>query len=174
MLCCCRAAAGIKQEAPGSRAAGAGGKPSMRYLQRYYHKGAFFQDDEHRDDALFSRDFMEATGEDATVDRALLPEVMQVKKWGLKGRTRYTHLADQDTTLGDLARQQHGARAKKARDAGTVSTLTGLDALGAAGTGMTRDQALRASNPWSVRGRQGRQGRGQRAEGKRRREASRE
>lgn len=30
----------------------------------------------------------------------MLPEVMQVRsKWGLKGRTKYTHLADQDTTL---------------------------------------------------------------------------
>jgi len=68
----------------------------MRYLQRYYHAGAFFSDS--RDESLFSRDFQQATGEDRTVDRSLLPKVMQVKKFGIKGRTKYTHLTDQDTS----------------------------------------------------------------------------
>jgi len=45
------------------------------------------------------RDFSAPTGEDRTVDRTLLPKVLQVKKFGLKGRTKYTHLVDQDTSL---------------------------------------------------------------------------
>mgnify|MGYP003871016447 CR=1 FL=1 len=71
-------------------------KGKMQYLQKYYHKGVFYLD-EHED--VFKRDFTAATGVDADVDRSVLPEVMKVKKWGLKGRTKYTHLVDQDTTV---------------------------------------------------------------------------
>ena len=34
-------------------------------------------------------------------DRAALPKVMQVKDFGFQGRTKYTHLSDQDTTFVD-------------------------------------------------------------------------
>ena len=81
---------GVAAESAQSRA-------SLRFLQRYYHVGAFFADS-RKEDAAFTRDFNAATGEDRTVDRALLPAVMQVKRFGLKGRTKYTHLADQDTS----------------------------------------------------------------------------
>lgn len=46
--------------------------------------------------------FSAPTGIDADMDKSMLPAVMQVRsKWGLRGRTKYTHLADQDTTLRD-------------------------------------------------------------------------
>jgi len=71
-------------------------KGTYRFLQKYYHPGAFFQSTEEETQ---QRDFSAPTGEDRTVDRTLLPKVLQVKKFGLKGRTKYTHLVDQDTSL---------------------------------------------------------------------------
>lgn len=73
-------------------------------MQKYWHKGAFFQDD--ADDAFAStskkldildRDYNAPTGEDK-LDRTLLPEVMQVKNFGRRGRTKWTHLKNEDTT----------------------------------------------------------------------------
>jgi len=47
---------------------------------------------------LKRHDFTEAT--ESTVDVSVLPQVMQVRNFGKRGRTKYTHLVDQDTTAG--------------------------------------------------------------------------
>lgn len=52
------------------------------------------------DQELFKRDFSAATLEDH-FDKTILPKVMQVKNFGRSGRTKYTHLVDQDTTQRD-------------------------------------------------------------------------
>ncbi|KAL4243911.1 Micro-fibrillar-associated protein 1 C-terminal domain-containing protein [Abortiporus biennis] len=70
-------------------------KGQQKFLQKYWHKGAFHQDEE----ILKRHDFTEAT--ESTVDVSLLPKVMQVKNFGKRGRTKYTHLLDQDTTAGN-------------------------------------------------------------------------
>lgn len=48
---------------------------------------------------LKRHDFTEAT--ESTIDMTLLPKVMQVKNFGKRGRTKYTHLLDQDTTASN-------------------------------------------------------------------------
>eukprot|EP00871_Galdieria_phlegrea_P005727 jgi/Galph1/641/GphlegSOOS_G5368.1 len=79
-------------------------KPKMAFLQKYYHKGVFFleQDESGRyKEDIYNRNFMEATEEDL-VDRTFLPKPMQTRRgqFGFKGRTKYTHLTDEDTTFG--------------------------------------------------------------------------
>ena len=78
-------------------------------MQRYYHKGAFFQDD--ADDAFASRNIRGDAGDDVLdrdyaaartgedkINFESLPEVMRVRKWGKVGRTKWTHLSNEDTS----------------------------------------------------------------------------
>lgn len=67
-------------------------KGQQKFLQKYWHKGAFHQDAE----ILQKHDYTEATA--STVDVSMLPKVMQVRNFGKRSRTKYTHLVDQDTT----------------------------------------------------------------------------
>ena len=69
-------------------------KGKYRFLQKYYHRGAFYLD---KDDTTLRQDFSKPTLEDH-FDKSILPKVMQVKNFGRSGRTKYTHLLDQDTT----------------------------------------------------------------------------
>jgi len=73
-------------------------KNKLRFMQRYYHKGAFFRDGDDKD--IHNRDFSAPTGDDH-FDKEKLPKIKQVKNFGRSGRTKYTHLADQDTTQAD-------------------------------------------------------------------------
>ncbi|KAG6415998.1 hypothetical protein SASPL_123419 [Salvia splendens] len=78
-------------------------KQKWRFMQKYYHKGAFFQSnaDDHAGTAgahsIYTRDFSDPTGEDK-MDKTILPKVMQVKHFGRSGRTKWTHLVNEDTT----------------------------------------------------------------------------
>lgn len=71
-------------------------KSDYKFLQKYYHKGAFFGDLESSE-SVVKRDYAQPTGEDRA-NRALLPEVMQVRNFGKRGRTKWTHLTAEDTT----------------------------------------------------------------------------
>ncbi|CAN4108903.1 unnamed protein product [Withania somnifera] len=78
-------------------------KQKWKFMQKYYHKGAFFQSDADDiagtsgADSIYHRDFSAPTGEDK-LDKSILPKVMQVKHFGRSGRTKWTHLVNEDTT----------------------------------------------------------------------------
>ena len=79
-------------------------KVAYNYMQKYYHKGAFFQGNEEdglteEQRNLLSRDFNMPTGEDK-MDKSVLPAVLQKRAgtFGKKGNSKWTHLTDQDTT----------------------------------------------------------------------------
>ncbi|OUS42404.1 micro-fibrillar-associated protein 1 [Ostreococcus tauri] len=81
-------------------------RPKMAFMQKYYHKGAFFQ--ESADDAfgtagaddIYKRDFSAPTASER-YDKSLLPKAMQVRKgtFGRSGQTKWTHLANEDTSM---------------------------------------------------------------------------
>lgn len=81
-------------------------KQKWKFMQKYYHKGAFFQEapDDTRGtagtDQILKRDYSAPTGEDK-FDKSILPKVMQVKHFGRSGRTKWTHLTNEDTTQFD-------------------------------------------------------------------------
>lgn len=70
------------------------------FLQKYHHKGSFFQDMD-----ILKKDYSGKT--ENQVDMSLLPSVMQVRDYGKAGRSKWTHLANEDTS-----RQQHDHRLK--------------------------------------------------------------
>lgn len=88
------------------------GRGKMAHLQKYVHKGAFFQTDD-RDEEMdedvreaMQRDLAGARFEDDVLDKTALPEYMQVRdmtKIGRSGRTRYKDLKSEDTGVwGDI------------------------------------------------------------------------
>ncbi|KAK0836653.1 hypothetical protein LTR02_013934, partial [Friedmanniomyces endolithicus] len=84
------------------------GKEKMGFMQKYYHKGAFFgaagdgdgeeQDEEVR--AVMTRDLAGAKVADEAGDKSGLPEYMRIRdmtQLGRKGRSKYKDLRGEDT-----------------------------------------------------------------------------
>lgn len=75
------------------------GRGKMGFMQKYYHKGAFFQDEGERL-GLAGRDIMGARFADEIKNRELLPQALQMRdmtKLGKKGATKYKDLKSEDT-----------------------------------------------------------------------------
>jgi microfibrillar-associated protein 1 len=73
-------------------------KGKMTYMQKYYHKGAFFQDD-LKAEGLDKRDIMGSKFAD-DVNREILPQALQMRdmtKLGKKGATKYKDMKSEDT-----------------------------------------------------------------------------
>ncbi|KAK9313218.1 splicing factor, Prp19-binding domain-containing protein [Lipomyces starkeyi] len=68
----------------------------MGFMQKYYHKGAFYQDM----DILNRTDYNAEALEDDIRDKTALPKIMQVRgdQFGKRGRSKWTHLLNEDTS----------------------------------------------------------------------------
>jgi len=84
-------------------------------MQKYYHRGAFYQNSEEEDEyhlhsdiknenktsykSIFKRDFNMPTLEDK-VDKSVMPSLLQKRMgtFGRKGQSKWTHLTNEDTT----------------------------------------------------------------------------
>ncbi|OQR80704.1 hypothetical protein ACHHYP_17286 [Achlya hypogyna] len=75
-------------------------KVKWKFMQKYYHKGAFYMDDKslQKDPADVRRREADAPTLEDKHNYEVMPKVLQVKNFGKAGRTKYTHLVDQDTT----------------------------------------------------------------------------
>merc|ERR1712224_131816 len=83
-------------------------RSKIKFLQKYYHKGGFYQadvDDKSGTagtDPIYQRDYWVPTTAD-NFDKTLLPVIMQVKNFGRRGRTKWSHLVAEDTSkMGGL------------------------------------------------------------------------
>ncbi|CAI9109913.1 OLC1v1009841C1 [Oldenlandia corymbosa var. corymbosa] len=98
------------------------GKSKWNFMQKYFHKGAFFQADADDragtagTDNIYSRDFSAPTGQDK-MDKTILPKVKQNKNFGRRGNSKWTHLVNEDTTdwsnpwsFSDPLRQRYYAK----------------------------------------------------------------
>jgi len=76
-------------------------KPKWNFMQKYYHKGVFYMDSTSvkESEDVRKKDYSAQPTLEDHIDREKLPAVLQVKNFGKRGRTKYTHLVDQDTTL---------------------------------------------------------------------------
>lgn len=75
------------------------GRGKMGFMQKYYHKGAFYQDD-LKTEGLDKRDLMGARFADEVKNRELLPQALQMRdmtKLGKKGASKYRDLKSEDT-----------------------------------------------------------------------------
>lgn len=81
-------------------------KPKWNFMQKYYHKGAFYMDSASlkKDSDVRNKDYAAEPTMWDKVNVENLPSVLQVKNFGKRGRTKYTHLLNQDTTVRDKKR----------------------------------------------------------------------
>lgn len=78
-------------------------KQQIRYMQKYYSKGVYFQerDENGRLNEIFMRDYNAPVEGD--FDKSVLPKILQKRRgeFGKKGQSKYTHLSNEDTTNFD-------------------------------------------------------------------------
>ena len=83
-------------------------KGQWKFLQKYYHKGAYFQEEDETGNnklgPVMMQDFGSATGNDKIGDKSALPAPMQVKNFGMRSQVKWTHLGKEDTMGKDRDR----------------------------------------------------------------------
>lgn len=82
-------------------------KGHMKFYQKYYHKGAFSIDESEKAEELLNRDYLTPTGDDL-LDKTALPKEMMVRgdDYNKRGKSKWTHLSNEDTTTVDYRRMQ--------------------------------------------------------------------
>lgn len=93
-------------------------KGKMSYMQRYFHKGAFFQE-EAEAAGLLQRDIMGTRIADDVRNRDALPEYLQrrdMTKLGRKGGTKYKDMRSEDTGQWGAAARDDGYRRRGGGD----------------------------------------------------------
>ena len=101
------------------------GRGEAGFMKKYYHKGAFFMDDENTK-KLAERDIMGKAFQD-DIDKSTLPEYMRIRdlnKLGKTGGTKYRDLRSEDTgRFGDeVKRWRPGDKARNVE-----GTIGGVD-----------------------------------------------
>lgn len=87
----------------------------FNFMQKYYHRGGFFQDKAAAgEEPLYLRDYHEPL-EEEKYDKNLLPKAMQLRRglFGKKGQVKHSHLTDVDTTDFQAAWSQHNKQVQR-------------------------------------------------------------
>lgn len=87
----------------------------FNFLQKYYHRGGFFQDKaSNGEEPLYNRDYHEPL-EEEKFDKQLLPKAMQLRRgqFGKKGQVKHSHLTQVDTTDKSAAWAQNSKPMQK-------------------------------------------------------------
>jgi microfibrillar-associated protein 1 len=108
----------------------AAGNSGGNFMQKYHHKGSFFQDM----DILKNRDYSART--ESTVDVSLLPKVMQVRDYGKAGRSKWTHLSNEDTSR---KQQDHRMKGISGTDGSQSASTNGQQCFTCGGPHLRRD-----------------------------------
>ena len=91
-----------RYQRPGAARQTESGSNVGKYSQRFFHRGAYYQEADEWDESDVRHKAVEyakaATGEDK-MDKSLLPEIMRVNKFGMaRQNRRYKGLSKEDTT----------------------------------------------------------------------------
>eukprot|EP01083_Nonionella_stella_P317550 1156941_1 len=80
-------------------------KGNMKFMQKYYHQGVFYRDGSIVEDGVLDRNFNAPTGEDKWINFEKVPEAMKRKNFGKMSQSKWTHLANEDTTFDKEERE---------------------------------------------------------------------
>jgi len=93
-----------------------GQKGQMKFMQKYYHQGVFYRDGSIVDEQMLERNFNAPTGQDKYIDFSKVPKAMLTKNFGKMSQSKWTHLANEDTTYSKEERERFKKRKEMTED----------------------------------------------------------